>query len=190
MFLDERQRILNGGLVGPFDDGRQRRVGDRPQGRDRLHRRERQVITRDRLGAWPRFLGDLRGQLPRIDWLPTMLSAEELPCHLSPHPGPVSRRDRGVGRPSDGGVERRDALGHLNSKRAQIVVDDLERRPQPRHVLKVLSGEVGSFQLLLPQLGQRMQTAAKQGSHLLRGHRVASGKSVDPVHAGPDPHPR
>ena len=71
-----------------------------------------------------------------------------------------------------------------------IVVDDLERHPQPRHILKVLSGEVGSFQLLLPQLGQRMQTAAEQRSHLLRGHRVAGGQAVDPVHPRTDPHPR
>ena len=70
-----------------------------------------------------------------------------------------------------------------------IVVDDLERRPQPRRVLKVPQGEVGSFQLLLPQLGQRVQAAAEQGSHLLRGHRVAGGQAVDPVHAGADPHP-
>jgi hypothetical protein len=115
---------------------------------------------------------------------------EEFTSHLSPHPGPVSRRDRGVGRPFDGGVERRDASGHLKPKRAKIVVDDLERRPQPRNVLKVLNGEVGSLQLLQPQLGQRVQTAAEQGSHLLCGHRVASGKSVDPVHPRPDPHPR
>ena len=119
-----------------------------------------------------------------------MLGEEEFTSHLSPHPGPVSRRDRGVGRPSDGGVERRDASGHLKPKRAKIVVDDLERRPQPRNVLKVLIGEVGSLQLLQPQLGQRVQTAAEQGPHLLRGHRVASGKSVDPVHPRPDPHPR
>jgi hypothetical protein len=115
---------------------------------------------------------------------------EELTRHMSPHPGPVSRRDRGVGRPSDCGVERRDALGHLEPERDEIVVDDLERRPQPGHVLKILSGEVGSLQLLLPQLGQRVQTAAEQRSHLLRSHRVASGKSVDPVHPGADPHPR
>jgi hypothetical protein len=81
-----------------------------------------------------------------------MLGEEELPCHLSPHPRPVSRRDRGVGRPSDGGVERRNALGHLEPEREEIVVDNLERRPQQRHILKVPQGEVGSFQLLLPQL--------------------------------------
>jgi hypothetical protein len=104
-----------------------------------------------------------------------MFSEEELSGYLSPHPGPVGRRDRGVGRPSNRSVERRDALGHLDSKRDQIVVDDLERHAQPRRILKVLSGEVGSFQLLLPQLGQRMQTAAEQGSHLLRRHRVADG---------------
>jgi hypothetical protein len=81
-----------------------------------------------------------------------MLGEEELTGHLSPHPRPVSRRDRGVGRPSDRGVERRDALGHLDTERDRIVVDNLERRPQPRHILKVPQGEIGSFQLLLPQL--------------------------------------
>jgi hypothetical protein len=119
-----------------------------------------------------------------------MLGPEELPCYLSPHPCPVSRGDRAVGRPADGAVERRDALGHLEPERAQPIVDDLERHPQPRHILKVPQGEVGSFQLLLPQLSEWVQTAAEQGSHLLRGHRVASAQAVDPVHPGPDPHPR
>jgi hypothetical protein len=190
MLLDERQRVLDRGLMCPLDHSGHRRVGDRPQGGHRLHRRERHVITRNRLGSRPRLFRDLPRQLPRIDRLPTMLSDEEIPGHLSPHPGPVSRSNRGVGRRFDGGVERRKALGHLNPKRDQIVVDDLERHPQPRHILKVLQGEVRSFQLLLPQLGQRMQTAAEQRSHLLRSHRVADGQAVDPVHPGADPHPR
>jgi hypothetical protein len=188
VLLTGPQGVLHGGLMGLFDHSRHRRIGDRPQGRHRLHRRERQVIPGNCLCPRPRIFRDLCRQFPRVNGFAAMLSAEELSCHLSPHPRPVSRRDRGVGRPSDGGVERGDALGHLEPKRAQIVVDDLERRPQPRHILKVLTGEVGPFQLLLPQLGQRMQTAAKQGSHLLRGHRVASGKSVDPAHPGTDPH--
>ena len=66
----------------------------------------------------------------------------------------------------------------------------LNGTPSRATLLKVLNGEVGPFQLLLPQLGQRMQTAAEQRSHLLRGHRVADGQSVDPVQAGTDPHPR
>ena len=67
VLLDERQSVLHGGLMGLFDDGRHRRFGDRPQGRDRLHRRERQVIPRDRLGTWPRVFRDLSGQLPGIE---------------------------------------------------------------------------------------------------------------------------
>jgi hypothetical protein len=35
-----------------------------------------------------------------------------------------------------------------------------------------------------------MQTAAEQRSHLLNGHRVASGQAVDPLRARTDPHPR
>ena len=70
-----------------------------------------------------------------------------------------------------------------------ITINDLERRPQPGRVLEVAFGEVRPFQLLLAELGQRMQTAAEQRSHLLRGHRVADGQAVDPVQAGTDPHP-
>jgi hypothetical protein len=94
-----------------------------------FHWRERQVVTRDGLRAWPRVFRDLPGQLSGILWLPAMLGPEELPGHLSAHPRQVSRRDRGVSRPSDGRVERRDAPGHLDPKRAQIIVDDPERRP-------------------------------------------------------------
>jgi hypothetical protein len=93
--------------------------------------------------------------------LTTMLGEEEFPGHLSPHPGPISRRDGGVGRPSDGGIERRDALGHLDPERYQIVVDNPERHPQPRRIVKVPQCEVGSFQLLLPQLSQWVQAAAE-----------------------------
>ena len=98
MLLDERQRVLDRGLMGPFDHSRHRRIGDRPQGRHRLHRRERQVIPGNRLCSWPRVFRDLPRQLPGIDRLPAMLGEEELPGHLGPHPRPVSGRDRGVGR--------------------------------------------------------------------------------------------
>ena len=65
----------------------------------------------------------------------------------------------------------------------------LQGRPQPGHLLQVALGEVRSFQLLLAELGQRVQAAAEQRSHLLGGHRVAGGQAVDPVQAGTDPHP-
>jgi hypothetical protein len=58
----------------------------------------------------------------------------------------------------------------------------LNGTPSRATFLKVPQGEVRSFQLLLPQLGQWVQTAAEQGSHLLACHRVASGQAVDPVH--------
>jgi hypothetical protein len=191
MLLDERQSVLDRGLMGPFDHNRHRRISDCPQGGHRLHRRERQVITSHRLGSRPRVFRDLPSDLPGIHRFPAMLGTEELPGHLSPHLRPVSRRDRGVGRPSDCRVERRDAVGHLDPKRAQIVVDHLERRPQPGHILKILSGEVGSFKLLLPQLGQRVQAAAEQGSHLpaVTGSPAASPSipsMPDPIHTPGD----
>ena len=69
-------------------------------------------------------------------------------------------------------------------------IDDLERRAQLGRFLEVAWSEVRSFQLLLAELGKRVQAAAEQGSHLLGGHRVAGGQAVDPVQAGADPHPR
>jgi hypothetical protein len=54
----------------------------------------------------------------------------------------------------------------------------------------VAFGEPRSLYLLLAEIGQRVQTVAEQGSHLLRGHWVADGQVVDAGHAGTDPHPR
>jgi hypothetical protein len=115
-----------------------------------------------------------------------MLSDKELTGYLRPNPRPVSRRDRGVDRLPDRRIESRDALGHFDPERRRIV-DDLERCPQPHNVPEVSSSKDRAFQLLQPCLGQRMQPAAEQGSHLLRRHRVPSGKSLDPVYAGTDP---
>ena len=189
MLLDEPQRVLHGGLVGAFDDGRHGRISDRPQGGDRLHRGERQVITSDRLGSWPGVFRDLPGQFPGIDRLPAMLGEEELAGHLGPHPRPLSSGQGSAGRKAGRRIDRREASGHLEAERADLTVNDLERRPEPGRILVVALGEVWSCQLLLAELGQRVQATAEQRSHLLGGHRVASGQAVDPVHAGTDPHP-
>jgi hypothetical protein len=52
LLLDEAQRVVDRGLMGPFDRHRHRRFSDRPQRRHRLHRRERQVETGDCLRPW------------------------------------------------------------------------------------------------------------------------------------------
>jgi hypothetical protein len=118
-----------------------------------------------------------------------MLSDKELPDHLRPNPRPVSRRDRDIDRLPDRGIQRSDPPSHLNPERRRIV-DDLERCPQPHHVPEVPSSQVGAFQLLQPQLGQRMQPTPEQSTHLLRRHRIAHVQTVDTCHAGTDPHPR
>jgi hypothetical protein len=189
MLLDERQSLLDRSLMGPFDHSRDRRFSDRPQGRDRLHRRERQVIACNRLGSWPRVFCDLSRQLPGIDCLPAMLGQEELPGHLGPHPCPICSRQRRVRRQAGCRVDRRDAPGDLEPERADIAVNDLERSSKTDNILEVACREVRSFQLLLAELGQRVQTAAEQRSHLLGSHRVADGQAVDCVQAGADPHP-
>ena len=175
--------------MGAFDHSRHRRFGDRPQGRDRLHRGERQVITGNCLCSRPGVFRDLSRQLPGVDRLPAMLGEEELAGHLGPHPRPICSRQRRAGRQAGRRIDRREASGHFEAERADVTINDLERRPQPGRVLEVAWGEIRPFQLLLAQLGQRVQTAAEQRSHLLGGHRVAGGQAVDPVQAGTDPHP-
>ena len=176
--------------MGLFDHSRHRRFGDRPQGRDRLHRGERQVVAGNRLGPRPRVFRDLSRQLPRIDRLPAMLGPEELAGHLGPHPRPISSRHRGAHRQASCRIDRRDAFRDFQPERADDTIDDLERHAQLGHFLEVAWSEIRPFQLLLAQLGQRMQTATEQRSHLLCRHRVADGQAVDPLHAGTDPNPR
>ena len=117
------------------------------------------VVTRDRLCSWPRVRGDLPGQLPPIE-APCRTDAEELPRHLGPDPGPLSRRDRASCRPSDGGVERGDALATStrNGRRSLSTI----LNGDPAATFEILLGEVGSLQRAA-QLGQRMETAAEQG---------------------------
>jgi hypothetical protein len=79
----------------------------------------------------------------------------------------VTSAHRPAGRLSSGS---REAFGHLEAEWADLTINDLERHPQPSRILKVPSGP---FKLLLAELGQRVQTATEQRSHLLRGHRVA-----------------
>ena len=119
-----------------------------------------------------------------------MRRKEELPGHLGPHPRPIRGRQRSAGGQAGCRIDRREAPCHFEAERAEIAINDLERRPQPSHVLEVACGEVRPFQLLLAELGQRVQTAAEQRSHLLGGHRVADGQAVDPVQPRADPHPR
>ena len=183
MLLDKRQSILHGCLVGPVNHSRHRRIGDRPQRRHRLHRRKRQVIPSNGLRPRPRVLRDLSRQLPSINRLPAVLGPEKLAAHLGPHPRPISSRQRRARRQAGRRLDRRNAPGHLEPKRADDTINDLERHPQLGHLPEVTFGEVRSFKLLLAELGQRMQTAAEQRSHLLGGHPIADGQAIDPIQA-------
>ena len=119
-----------------------------------------------------------------------MLGEEKLAGHLGPHPRPISSRQRSASGQPGRRLDRRETSCHFEPERADDTIDDLERPPETGRILQVSCSEVRSFQLLLPELGQRVQTAAEQRSHLLRSHRVPDAQAVDPIHAGADPHPR
>jgi hypothetical protein len=114
-----------------------------------------------------------------------MLRGEELAGHLGPHPGPVCSGQGSAGGNAGRGVDRSEPSCHFAAEWADVTVNDLERRPEPGRVLVVALGEVGSCQLLLAELGQRVQAAAEQGSHLFGGHRVAAVRASIP--AKPEP---
>jgi hypothetical protein len=118
-----------------------------------------------------------------------MLGEEELPGHVGPHPGTDCSGQGSARRQAGRRLDRPDAFGDLEAERADLTINDPERRPEAGRVLVVALGEIRPSQLLLPELGQRVQTAAEQCTHLLRRHRVAGGQAVDPVQAGTDPHP-
>jgi hypothetical protein len=83
----------------------------------------------------------------------------------------IRSRHRRAGRQAGRRLDHPDAFRHLQPKRADDTIDNSERHAQLGHLLEVADSEVRSFQLLLPELGQRVQTATEQRSHLLRCHR-------------------
>jgi hypothetical protein len=153
MRLNEHQSVIDRSLMGLFDHSRHGRIGDRPQGRHRLHRRKGQVVASDGLCSRPRVLGDLSRQFPRVNRLPTMLGQKELAGHLGPHPRPISSRQRSAGRKAGRRLNRREASCHFEAERVDVTINDLERRSEPGRVLVVAFGEVGSCQLLLAEPG-------------------------------------
>ena len=131
------QGVHDRGLMGPFNRGRHRRIGHRPQRGHRLHRRERQVVASNRLCLRPGIFRDLTRQFPGIGRLPAMLGEEKLAGHLGPRPRPISSRQRRVRRQAGPAVDRGNTFGHLEPERADDTIDDPERRAQLGHCLEV-----------------------------------------------------
>jgi hypothetical protein len=121
LLLDEVQRLVDRCLMGPFDRRRHRRFSDRPQRRHRLHRRERQIETGHCLRPLQRVFRDLGSQPGSINRGAAMLGDKELPSYLRPNPRSVNRRDRGVDRLPDRGIQRSDPPSHLHPERRRIV---------------------------------------------------------------------
>jgi hypothetical protein len=118
-----------------------------------------------------------------------MLGGEELTGYLGAKPRPVRSRHRPVAGQSGRLVESGDPPGNFQSEWAHVVLDNLERGTEPGRLLIVAFRKAWPFELLLPELGQRVQTAAEQRPHLLRCHLIPCGKTVEPGHARADPHP-
>ena len=94
LILDEPQRLRDRGLMGLLDPRRDRRVGERPQRRHRLHRGERQVVPPDRRRRRPGPAGQRRRQLQVTLRVTALLLPEPFRRQLAAQPGPYLRRQR------------------------------------------------------------------------------------------------
>ena len=89
------QRVRDGRVVAFFDDRRDVHGCDRPQRRHRLHRREGQVVARDRGGARPGFARYVAGEFAVVGGRAAVLFGE------------LSARDDGADRGAGGRVDGR-----------------------------------------------------------------------------------
>ena len=133
------QRILHGHLVGPFDGGGGRLVGDRPKRADALDGGEGQVETCDRVRAGARVLGDCGRQLTGVGRCAAELLSEDLSGDLRADPGPVLQAAGGVGGQPPFDVDDRHSLRDPTTELRDIGVH-LVRRSQPGRAL--LGGDI------------------------------------------------
>ena len=190
MLLDKRQRVLHGGLMRAFDRRPQRLVRRPPTmrtltspGRTSGHN---QQLSGFAAAKFSRSVPPVPAR--RSDRGHAQRGRTPGPPRSAPAPGLKRAGQRPpADRPPSGSP---DAFGDLEAERADVTINDLERRPEPGRVLVVALGEVRPLELLLPQLGKRVQTAAEQCSHLLGDNWVADGQAIDPAQAGTNPHPR
>jgi hypothetical protein len=188
LLLDETQRIGDGGSVRPLDRRHYGPLGDRPQRRDRLHRRERQVVAGDRLQVWSRILRDLGCELPGVHRVPAVLGTKELFRHLGPDPRPRRGRDLGIGGCADQRVQFSEPLRHRDPE-GRRPIDHPERSAQPHHNIDGIQRDVGAVDVPRAGTGEWMQAVPEQVAHLLRGYRIASVHAVYALHPGADPDP-
>ena len=86
-----------------------------------------------------------------------MLGGEELTGHVGAQTRPFPRMALASRREARRLLEG-DPPGYFQREWAHVVVEDFERGTEQGHVLIVAFGEAWPFQLLLAELGQRMQT--------------------------------
>ena len=113
VLLDERQGVGDGLVVGQLDLRGDLRKGDRPQGADRLHREEGQVVPAHRARPWTGLFRGRAGELTGIAWVPAVLARKNSVATWERDPGPVRSVDRVGPRVPQGGGVVFDLFGDL-----------------------------------------------------------------------------
>ena len=179
MLLNKRQRVLDRGLMGPFDlpppqvQRSPTRWTPTSPGRTSGHTRRPSGFVAE--SAWRSAQ-------------PARASIGSRPCKARKNSRATAVRTR----PIRGRQPRRRKAAAVLIATRRLATSSRNGLTSPSTILNGApswtppGSRVGEVQVLpaAAVAARPLQTAAEQRSHLLRGHRVAGGQAIDPVQAG------
>ena len=183
--LHEAEAVGDGLVVAALDRGGDLRVGQRPQGRHRLHWGEGGVVAGNAAAHWPRGPDDETGQLAGVHRLAAEALAEVLPSHLGAELCPDLRRHRGARVAAVSEIPIADALGELDAEFGHSRVDAVPLA-ELHGVPDVTVGRA-EIQRGEPLSGEGVVAEPEQRQHLVGGHDVSGDHAVDADQARADP---
>ncbi len=183
--LHEAEAVRDGLVVAALDHVGDLRVGQRPQGRHRLHWGEGGVVAGNAAAHWPRGPDDETGQLAGVHRLAAEALVEVLASHLGPELCADLRRHRGAWVAAVREIPIADALGELDAEFGHSRIDAVPLA-ELHGVPDVTVGRA-EIQRGEPLSGQGVVAEPEQREHLVGGHDVSGDHAINPHQARPDP---
>jgi hypothetical protein len=165
-------------VVGILDLPGDLAVGQRPQGRDRLHRREGEVVAGHRRGQLPGGPGEEPGALAVIERGAAVLPGEHLLGQLGADPSANLLRDRRLPVDAPLVVVGGEPARGLPQELRRVAGVDREHPAQLGGLLRRRDALAGVQGGVLQPLGVRVAALAEQVAHLLLSD-LAAGLDVE-----------